>query len=579
MSNIIDHNMHHNETLKYLFFHELHHYLQGIAYPYLYYLTCIEMKTLFLAHHQINTHKEEIDISDSKFIRVEQSYYTNLSYQLYNYRFEWKGDKLTIDNNEINPEADENVFCTNDLVENSTSIFHYKIIYGENASAEGYWKWLRNPANKSYKNLFLFLSNRLGYEMIYEFLPVISLLSFYTTEPLHALCTLFNKVEYFGDDSLNYPKKGRIILSMTYQHLDFGFSDYTFITDTPVGFITDEQIKKFLDETETFHLHSPSKQFFEEREIYEDALLNPSKNKNFDLLAKNFRPIAIHYNFTDFQTRHTAFHYNIPADVDRNNVELEIAEMAKIKDTVLSLTSRFNTVLPRTCHHGNCTYFKLNLCHRWNAIPKDYNFCSFPSWFALNFNKEIDPIKERLLPLSEKRREVFLQKENDYTDFLQNKKRWDYFHDLTSQTYILNISREIVQRGDIGYAISFIKMLSENKGLHSANNCLSFCMADYLDTEEELFCIDEVVEWCKELKSSMPELFYYINFKSRENDFLQFIFLEHTYKRLPGKYEVTLANGAWEKFIDSEFKIFEIFCSSHQMNYLYYFKKTFSPLI
>src|SRR5688572_26313556 len=75
---IIDFNLTHNEPLSYIFFHEWHHYLQSLAYPFAYYLSWIELRTILNAQALIQKHEQDINLQNANFIRLNNEVYNNL---------------------------------------------------------------------------------------------------------------------------------------------------------------------------------------------------------------------------------------------------------------------------------------------------------------------------------------------------------------------------------------------------------------------------------------------------------------------------------------------------------------------
>jgi hypothetical protein len=581
LKEIIDFNFTKNEPLSYLFFHEWHHYLQSLAYPFAYYLSWIELKTILTAQDSIQKHQQDIDLQGGKFIRLNNEVYNNLTYQIYNYEFQLSNGWLNVNTENINPVADDNVFCITDLIENSTSVFHYKIIHRTESTASGYWKWLRNPRNKSYKNLFFFLSAEIGYEKTYELLPLLTLLSFYVTEPLHAFCTLFNQRTLFTEDLQANLSIGKDILSALYTEVNFRNNDYFFVQETPVGLISDDQFNYLLEKTKVFPLSMPAARFHKERATLEEAILTPEHSSAFEHLSSQYQPMAIHYNFTDFNTRETGFVYNMDVrQINGERSELYLAEIAKLKDVTLSLISPFNKSLPKTCHHKDCPYFDFGLCHRWNSIPIDYRKCSFPTWFAMNFSKEIIPEKRLLRHLHQKEIDDFAEKNKKLKELHQDKHKWQYIFDEEHSTYNLFILRETVEKIDVLYTISFLDMLVSQHGFEKIANSVSLTF-DGFDDDVEIFSIEKVVEWFKLLKAQLPELFFYINLgSSNRNGYMVYFFIEHkTTWASSNQFEKDAAPEVWNSYIDGEAQIFINFCKRNHLDFEKHFLATYSSFI
>ena len=89
-----------------------------------------------------------------------------------------------------------NAFCMQDLLESIATIFDYKIANTDHSS-ESYERWINNPVNKGYKNLYKFLSAKFGRDFAYDLLPVLVQIAFHTTEPLSAFCHAVSYIAIF----------------------------------------------------------------------------------------------------------------------------------------------------------------------------------------------------------------------------------------------------------------------------------------------------------------------------------------------------------------------------------------------
>lgn len=414
-------------------------------------------------------------------------------------------------------------------------------------------------------------------------MPLLTLLSFYVTEPLHAFCSLFNNRHLFDADLDTNLVAGKAFLMTEYPVVDFMVEDYLFVQKTPVGLISEEQFNFILRKSKDFPLSMPADRFQKDRLSLEKALLTSDLQSSFDLLASSFQPMAVHYNFTDFAARETGIVYNLDkVEINGAQAEIYLAELAKLKDTTLSLISFFNKNLPKTCHHQQCPFYDFGLCHRWNAIPMDYHSCAFPSWFAANFDKEIVPGQRLLKHLDEAGKQSFIETLEKLQARYQGRLKWQYTFDEETAIYDLVIFKKTVQELDIIYAASFLEMLASRDGVEKIANKVSFAFDGYEDAESELFEIKEVAAWLRCLKVYMPELFFYINFDSEitHNNYMIYIFIEHKIKHFPdGTFELDALPEDWNCFVENELLIFKEFCSKNSLDFNHHIMNTYSSFI
>jgi hypothetical protein len=584
-------NMTSNVDLQQIYCHEWHHYLQSLFYPYLYYLAIIEYKTIFNLRVSLEEYSGELDLSGNKYITVaDRRVYNNLSYQTYTFRYYWGNNGiLTIDRDKSgNSSNDENDFSITDLVENSTSFFDYKIRFQEDANPEDFWVWLKNPRNKSYKNLIFFLSETLDKETIYFLLPICTQLAFYTTEPSGAFCTLINTRDLWfdkGDIQFSF-QAGKSVLRTIFESREFTLTDYTFIQETPVFFIEDDQYKKIVEESHYYPLSIPARHYFkllEKSLIDETLLLSIEKKENVKKLQDyNLEPYAIYFNFLDFNTRDNFILYNIEADeILGQDAGLFMSEMAKIKDTTVSLFSGYNKQLPRTCHHSGCPYYEFDLCRRWNAIPANFENCAFPSWFALEYKKIIEPESQKLRPIKNQQElDDLISKKTINDERAIERQKYDVINHGDGKTTLI-VRKPTIESGNVEYAISYIEKIKKDQGISKCLGSLILQFDGYHDNES-LFQKKEVMEWLQKLKRQFPEALMYLDFDLSKGQQFYILpaFVIYKCNKLKGtKFELHLDTDDLERFLKSEFLIMRDFCKKYNMDSVKTFKSIYKYIL
>ena len=588
-SQIIDQNFRKNSILQTLLLHEWHHYLQSIYYPYLYYLTFIEFKTIFNCQIQIQNFAKDLDFSDGKFLLLNKEVYTNLTYQLFRSRFYWDGNhtlNFTIENIK-KYNILENEFCIIDLIENVTSIFQFNTAFGKDANWEDYWFWIRDPINKTYKNLYLFLSKEIGYEKAYKILPLLTQLSFHTTEPIQAFCILFNHLNlFYNEENLSQSFEGGLnLLEAIFPSGELDVQGNLFIEKSQIHFITRTNYEKIIEESFYFPLSIPAKKLLDLKNLnntFETLLISVNESGNIEKLWDEFQPMAVVYNFLDFSVRENAVVYQFDVKtILGEKSENYLSEMTRLRDITLSLISPYNSELPHNCHHVDCEFYSLNLCRRWNAIPLTPDVCEFPYWFAKTFNKEILPAEQRLRHLiTEADFEEIAMKESLIKRKLRQRLSWDYFIDKTGK-YTLAILKEIVEKNDTDYFVSFTDMLHEKSPYSDLGASILLNFEDFLEDEREVFEIPEIINWFHKLKQNFPQLFYFLNLEEEKDKGIYIIsfFVPHVVQHMNNKkFQITFEKERLPQFFKAEFYTFSKFCNHHSLDPVTYYKKVFKHI-
>jgi len=346
-------------------------------------------------------------------------------------------------------------FTVLDLLENFTSIFEYKCRVQGPGDGHDYAKWLSDPSNKAYSNVFWFVADLWDVDFAYRLLPAVIQISFYTDWVFNAFTSLLTWLleikpvyennttdqlfyllsNHMARRSTRHPVTGRFNLVVR-DVSDFDLSPYLTAAFTRrlvsldmaasepnvVGtlesptthptLLTTKFMTSFVSKTNRHPLQTYVSKYYEllqQDNSIETALFHPYDRNMLEFLRCNFAPLvmAVRLHDTSLKGRDTLLHLapgfvDSPSAIDPNiSYRWYLDEIMKRKDTAWSLVTRFNELLPHQCHHSVCPYFRTNLCRRWSAIPQTYWHCGFPNWFSCVYELRIDWGKMVLKPQEE----------------------------------------------------------------------------------------------------------------------------------------------------------------------------------
>ena len=495
--------------------HETIHYLQAIYYPFLYYINWLEYHNLMQLRESLK--RSDLESVVLNEIRMTPQLANNYRLTSIKFQFYWNNNQLMLGG--LAEPISLNAFCMQDLLESVTTIFDYKIA-NTDYSSSGYERWINNPANKGYKNLYKFIATKFGRDFAYDLLPVLVQIAFHTTEPLSAFCHAVSYIAIIINDHTILPVEQYppLILAWLEEKLGLVTPDPEkdlIIQELKVGVIRHEQLHRVAEYSQynEISLHYPQSFHFKKflGETNEDikSFLIHADIANFDAVTEKYFPFAIHYYFLDFGGRNSTLfispEYLNRVTPDKLDYATYAKEMMKFKESTMALFSNTVTEAPHNCHHVTCGYYETNLCRKWNAIPKVSDTCGFPSWFTWFYYRKID-LKQGLLKKVEKV-EADLNWEI-YWSQSHKKRGFEYLE--KNGIYILTISKSDIEKGEAKpFLENLIRHLTKEKGLKGEQlfGVLSFDFFEYNTDPRELFEIPEVCKWFRKLKSDYPELF------------------------------------------------------------------------
>lgn len=517
-----------NKDIQKALLHEFHHYLQSLCYPFLYYLNWLEFENLMELRLQVKSSEEpSFPIGD---ISMHNRYAANYRYTSQRFQLYWKNDQLMMKDAEFSSPENQ-VFSLNDMLEDVTSIFQYKLTV-ENPNYEDYYDWIRDPKNRCYKRLYLFMVKQVGKKQTYDLLPILVQAAFSTSEPIGAFCnsaTYFNyHLPHYENFSTNeiYEK----LISWLTEKLGMMDVDLTTIdnfVDTPVKVLDHHCIQKVvqygLESFDMFHyplgLHA--------QKFYKEITRNPAikyylidiDREKFAYLDNEFSPMAIHYYFHQMKGRDSLMMVgrdfldgktpeNIP-------YRFYIRELMKLKEVTQAMFTRVQQHIPFNCHHTDCQYYQLEICKKWNSIPMDHKGCGFPAWFTFTFHRKIN-----LETMTFDKVPVEIARSNwEAYEKLAFKHR-SYNYIKSPGGYTLTIHKDDWDHEEKEFMFrDFINHLIIEKGIapEDLTSAISLDFYGFDSDRRPLFQIKEARDWMHRTMEQVPEFLCYINFLSPEN--------------------------------------------------------------
>jgi hypothetical protein len=520
MGHIIHEYLFKDPEFQQLFIHECNHYWQTFYYPYLYILSYFQYSTLIEIAGALREHEEDIFLD--KYIEVNPSLNTSLVLASSSFKLIWENNKLKVKHEKIT-NVGERLFCLNDFIENATSIFQFQVIFNEDASYQKYEQWVKNPSNKVYKNLYIFLSHKLGAESAYKMIPPLVQIIFQTTEPLSFFCALINCFIEKKDFNWDYEILKAALLQYQNPDIEFNMNQYNSISDLPqAGYISQNQYNQIIKSTKEYPLSAIAEYYLSlcnGKQLQETLLIN-ANSKNLDILLKEFPPHSITYNFTDFQGEYRPvaifshvyehIYHSLPKN-QKNPVLQNIFELAKSLDIVQVLILKNFSLIPHNCRLTNCKYHSTFLCRRWFSTPRKIEDCPFPEYLTLNFYKQLNFENMSLTHVSQNQEDIYKIKFVDKSVNYETKNRVNYY--FIENYIILEVPEKNINKLDTNYFIDFLASLREKENLLPIDleNKIFIQFRGYDQDPREIYEIPEVVLWFKQLRKKLPYLFYYLN--------------------------------------------------------------------
>lgn len=503
--------------------HEYCHFLQTFFYPYLYLLSYFQFKALIRFPIQVKETKEDIDIDKIWFSeKIDENF--KISSQ--KFPFYWNGNELTI------PESEQghNIrwFSLNDFVENATSIFQFQIITDNKSNYDDYYEWISYPSNKVYKNVYLFLEKKVGKATAFNMIRKLTQVMFRTTDPVPVFRSLVNYwIKNHSDkEDLEIEYLEVLVNSIKQESSIIDLHGLFSVFDLPeTRYIGLDDFLSILVQTEEYPLSHLIKSFVNKYNIYEEynnCIIEIDREKFFKLYYNDFKPHLVQYYFQDLELNLKPLielcdnYFEIKINIkgkDIGDFYYVLNNQMKIADTSFEIIqSKSDDLIPMNCSIKECPIYHIKLCRTWKSTPKNYNDCTFPIFFKLLFSKKIDAKNRKLLHIEINEQEL----EKEY------KEKLDLHNNIARVNFAIIYNRNvlIIPKDELindasDYFNLFIKILIEDKDYSYKDlfNSVFIQFKGFEDDKREVYEIPEIVNWVFNLKESIPELFYYLNWE------------------------------------------------------------------
>ena len=399
-----------------IFFHEWHHFLQSIFYPYRYLQSWRELSVTFSVLTYLRKSEDFLQIGH---LDISESWRNTLTYPSMVIGLDIENERLKPVLNRDPSDLRAIDFTITDLIEEATSIFEFKVEIDAEGDGQSYQKWLRTrkiAKKTTYSNVFRLLSKLMGNESAYIALPALVYASFCTTQPEVTFISLVNYT-LSNKNNLNPEELGcDSYYLFLYSMLSKPF--FAKVGQAPDPESPNEEDDYYfldLDAYESIVINTPKHtvNYYASRFIelaksnweFQTILFHPYDRNIQELLSEIFFPPLIHFRIyheklkardSILATSPTIGEIAVPILGDVSYSEYW-REVMKRKDIAYSLITDLNNYLEHTCHHYDCPYYQTNVCRRWSAIPENWNNCSFPSWFGTVTGRNLDLVSGELV--------------------------------------------------------------------------------------------------------------------------------------------------------------------------------------
>ena len=182
------------EHNKEIFWHELHHCLQSLFYPYQYLQSWRELSIAFNLLEYLRTDKKSSRALKAQAFSMDKASQNTIrcSCSVYGINIGSNGLLEWAPNRELDDMHPSDLTLV-DLLEDATSIFQFKVSIDADGGGEEYLKWVRNQ--RSYSNTFKLLVKILGVEFAYNSLPPLVQAAFQTTWPMTTFVNMANNLK------------------------------------------------------------------------------------------------------------------------------------------------------------------------------------------------------------------------------------------------------------------------------------------------------------------------------------------------------------------------------------------------
>ncbi|WP_443946012.1 hypothetical protein ACJVDH_02580 [Pedobacter sp. AW1-32] len=537
---LIDLEIQHNQELRDVIDHEMHHYMQTLHYPFLYYLCWLEFDNLNYLRALIRD--SEVKSFPIANISLPPDFQQNFKFTTHKVEFFWVHDRLWLGTVK-NDTPSSSIFSLNDLLEDATTIFQYKGTT-QSPNYQDCYDWIMDPSRTCYRRLYKFLVKRIGKKRAYDLIPLAIQLAFFTTEPLSMFCNVISLTNYrFADyDSYTIQENFERILDSIRGEIgnwEGSLMDYVLLGKLPVKVFAHHNLSELIDsevlDKGEFHfplaLHAKKfiKSLETDRSLIYNLINHDQENKR--KLLSDFQPMAIHFRFSNRLGRDSILavgedYRNVlsPAGMGYDNY---LKEIIKVVGTTHQLLTRHHDNLLSNCHHVNCSYYDIGLCKKWTSVPKDYTTCGFPYWFSWVFLRSIN-LDTRSLDKME--RSVAEQAWETYASTSFRPRQFNFL--MEDGNISLTISpKEINAPGKNTLFRDFLAYMQKEHNLESQSlvGKISLVVHGYNRDPRELFEIAEVRKWLHTTFEDFKEFLCYIDFSSTQGHeiFIKCSFVKH----------------------------------------------------
>lgn len=390
-----------------LFFHEWHHSLQAVFYPYQYLQSWRELNIAFHFFSFLRHSSQQIKLGHQYF-HLSDKMHNTLTYPSMVHGIDITEDKkLILVDRELSDLQVTDITLT-DLIEDATSIFQYKVEKGEEGNGKDYRRWIKEQKLKDinvYSNVFQLLSKVIGDESAYIALPPLVQASFHTTWPATYFVNMVNftieqdlPVENLGCDTYY------TILNPIRRLKEFPEvipNPKSASEEDQFSPLTNETYKVIIENTQKHTVYPLAKRYLEivsNSPNIEKFLFHPYRIEVQNLLRDEFLPplTVLRLGDNQLRARDTIMVLNpnlidMKLSIDPATTYKDyLPEVQKRKDIAYSFVTDINNRLEHNCHHHACPLYPTNVCRRWTAIPKEMSNCPFPIWFTKSTGRFID---------------------------------------------------------------------------------------------------------------------------------------------------------------------------------------------
>lgn len=388
--------------------HEYHHGFQTVFYPFLYLQSWLEQETIMLCGQYFKSEKEDLPIEG---IAIPEEFRNTLSFQSDRIRLIVKG----INDLEFIPHSSSQEYPDDvsliDLLENATSIFEYRAIAGKDHSSSEFCKWLK--INVRYQNIFWMLSKLIGIDAAYNYLPVITLVSFHTTYPMGAFWSLANFIAMNGFHEGYLLEDIDFLHDMLMKHIQRepfpkvqDIIAHPPLKSIPKTTITFNSYQSIVDQTPfhtAYHMAQRYLLMTKKDKDFPKLFYHPDVEENLRKIAYSVPPPVIIVNLSPpylHDVDRVVFIDNeyaqIPFPLGKNMTYGAMTlELLRQKDFFWRLfnPSLNEEVQPR-CPHKDCESYSTKVCSFWPS-HSEKSECWFAEWLYNNYMRKVD-IKRRV---------------------------------------------------------------------------------------------------------------------------------------------------------------------------------------